>query len=197
MSEFFLGLATEDDIQFDGFFDGQQKLIPKGTILDVVVIDGFNGIEEGKAVNTCFIQVAVTSPGEFLGQKYKWNAKIYDMDAGKRDRALQNLTLLDTQAGSPLGKSRLSLSTENIQEHWVGASNARAKFEQYQPEPDDRDPDPEPKNYISGFGYLREKLPQKDPASSDAEATEGTKVTEEPKKTSKDSVKKDEPEIDF
>lgn len=160
MSDFFLGVATEDDIQFDGFFDGQQKLIPDGTELEVVVIDGFNGIEEGKAIQTCFVQVAVTTPGEFLGQKYKYNAKIYDMDAAKRDRAMKNLTLLDTQAGSPLGKGRLPLTTENIQEHWVGASNARVKVGVFQPEADERNPDPRPSNYIQGFGFLREKLPQ-------------------------------------
>lgn len=173
MSEFFLGVATEDDIQFDGFFDGQQKLIPEGTELEVVVIDGFNGIEEGKAIQTCFVQVAVTTPGEFLGQKYKYNAKIYDMDAAKRDRALKNLTLLDTQAGSPLGKGRLPLTTENIQEHWVGASNARVKMGVFQPEADDRNPDPRPSNYIQGFGFLREKLPQHNAQkASDAAGTE-------------------------
>ena len=166
MSDFFLGVATEDDIQFDGFFDGQQKLIPDGTELEVVVIDGFNGIEEGKAIQTCFVQVAVTTPGEFLGQKYKYNAKIYDMDAAKRDRAMKNLTLLDTQAGSPLGKGRLPLTTENIQEHWVGASNARVKVGVFQPEADERNPDPRPSNYIQGFGFLREKLPRAEPATA-------------------------------
>lgn len=165
MSEFFLGVASDDEIQFDGFYDGQQKLIPEGTELEVVVIDGFNGIEEGKAIQTCFVQVAVTTPGEFLGQKYKYNAKIYDMDAAKRDRAMKNLTLLDTQAGSPLGKARLPLTTENIQEHWVGASNARVKMGVFLPEADERNPDPRPSNYIQGFGYLREKLPQNQAAA--------------------------------
>lgn len=155
MSEFFLGLASEDDIQFDGFYDGQQKVIPEGTELEGVVIDGFNGIEEGKAVQTCFVQVAVTTPGEFLGQKYRYQAKIYDMDAAKRDRAMKNLTLLDTQAGSPLGKGRLPLTTENIQEHWVGASNMRIKFGLMVAEDDGREI-----NFIRGFGFLREKLPQ-------------------------------------
>lgn len=187
MSEFFLGVATEDDIQFDGFFDGQQKLIPDGTELEVVVIDGFNGIEEGKAIQTCFVQVAVTTPGEFLGQKYKYNAKIYDMDAAKRDRAMKNLTLLDTQAGSPLGKGRLPLTTENIQEHWVGASNARVKVGVFQPEADERNPDPRPSNYIQGFGFLREKLPRAE------QSTATTTGTAEP-----DSAPKaPEPDVDF
>lgn len=155
MSDFFLGVATEDDIQFDGFFDGQQKTIPDETELEAVVIDGFNGIEEGKAVQTCFVQVAITTPGEFLGQKYRYQAKIYDMDAAKRDRAMKNLTLLDTQAGSPLGKGRLPLTTENIQEHWVGASNMRVKFGLLVSEDDGR-----AINFIRGFGFLREKLPR-------------------------------------
>ena len=44
MSEFFLGVASDDEIQFDGFYDGQQKTIPDNTELEGVVIDGFNGI---------------------------------------------------------------------------------------------------------------------------------------------------------
>ena len=159
MSEFFLGVASDDEIQFDGFYDGQQKTIPDNTELEGVVIDGFNGIEEGKAIQTCFVQVAITTPGEFLGQKYKYNAKIYDMDAAKRDRAMKNLTLLDTQAGSPLGKGRLPLTTENIQEHWVGASNMRIKFGLAVME-DEQTGAAREINFIRGFGYLREKLPQ-------------------------------------
>lgn len=159
MSEFFLGVASDDEIQFDGFYDGQQKTIPDNTELEGVVIDGFNGIEEGKAIQTCFVQVAITTPGEFLGQKYKYNAKIYDMDAAKRDRAMKNLTLLDTQAGSPLGKGRLPLTTENIQEHWVGASNMRIKFGLTVME-DEQTGAAREINFIRGFGYLREKLPQ-------------------------------------
>lgn len=187
MSEFFLGVATEDDIQFDGFFDGQQKLIPDGTELEVVVIDGFNGIEEGKAIQTCFVQVAVTTPGEFLGQKYKYNAKIYDMDAAKRDRAMKNLTLLDTQAGSPLGKGRLPLTTENIQEHWVGASNARVKMGVFTPKPDEKNPNPQPGNYIQGFGFLRDKLPRAE--QSIASAAGAAEPDSSPKAP--------EPEVDF
>lgn len=160
MSEFFLGVASDDEMQFDGFYDGQQKTIPDNTELEGVVIDGFNGIEEGKAIQTCFVQVAITTPGEFLGQKYKYNAKIYDMDAAKRDRAMKNLTLLDTQAGSPLGKGRLPLTTENIQEHWVGASNMRIKFGLTVME-DEQTGAAREINFIRGFGYLREKLPQK------------------------------------
>lgn len=163
MSEFFLGVASDDEIQFDGFYDGQQKTIPDNTELEGVVIDGFNGIEEGKAIQTCFVQVAITTPGEFLGQKYKYNAKIYDMDAAKRDRAMKNLTLLDTQAGSPLGKGRLPLTTENIQEHWVGASNMRIKFGLTVME-DEQTGVAREINFIRGFGYLREKLPQKQAA---------------------------------
>lgn len=173
MSEFFLGVATEDDIQFDGFFDGQQKTIPDETELEAVVIDGFNGIEEGKAVQTCFVQVAITTPGEFLGQKYRYQAKIYDMDAAKRDRAMKNLTLLDTQAGSPLGKGRLPLTTENIQEHWVGASNMRVKFGLLVSEDDGR-----AINFIRGFGFLREKLPQQNMQKSTDASVDAHQTTE-------------------
>lgn len=160
MSEFFLGVASDDEIQFDGFYDGQQKTIPDNTELEGVVIDGFNGIEEGKAILTCFVVIAVTTPGQFLGQKYKYNAKIYDLDAAKVDLAKHNLTVLDVQAGSPLGKGQIPLTTESIQEHWVGASNMRVKFGLFVTEDDGREI-----NFIRGFGYLREKLPQKQAAA--------------------------------
>lgn len=165
MSEFFLGVMDEEETGYDGFFDGQQKVVPDNSELECVVIDGFNGIEEGKAVQACFVQVAITTPGEFLGQKYRYQAKIYDMDAAKRDRAMKNLTLLDTQAGSPLGKGKLPLTTENMQEHWVGASHARIKFGLLVSEDDGREI-----NFVRGFGFLREKLPQ--PASAVHQTTE-------------------------
>lgn len=177
MSEYFLGMVSEEDLEFDGFFDGQQKLIPEGTELEVVVLDGFNGIEEGNALMNCFVQVSVTTPGEFLGQKYKYNAKIYENDAAKRDKAFKNLTVLDTQAGSPLAKQRLPLTTENMQEHWVGASHARAKFGVFQMEPSERNPDPKPGNYIQGFGFLRDKLPQAAPVKSEETAPVNTAKT--------------------
>lgn len=192
MSELFLDMASEEDMEYAGFFDGQQKPIPDNTELDCVVIDGFNGMEEGKAVQACFVQIAVTTPGEFMGQKYRFNAKIYDMDATKRDRALKNLTVLDTQAGSPLGKGKLPLTTENMQEHWVGASHARVKFGAMIP--DDR-PD-EIINFVRGFGYLRDKLPQqqvKQPEPEAQHAEEDPTVVQTQKKPAKAA----EPDIDF
>lgn len=156
MSEFFLGLATDDDLMYEGFLDGKQDLVPNDEELECVVTDGFIGMKEGEAVQVCFVSVSVTSPGPYLGYKFKYNAKIFDMDAAKRDRAMKNLTLLDTQAGAPLAKGKLPLTTENMQEHWVGASFARIKIGVYTPE----DPTKSPGNYIQGFGFLREKLPQ-------------------------------------
>ncbi len=161
MSDFFLGLATDDDLMYEGFLDGKQDLVPNDEELECVVTDGFIGVKEGEAVQVCFVSVSVTSPGPYLGYKFKYNAKIYDMDAAKRDRAMRNLTLLDTQAGAPLAKGKLPLTTENMQEHWVGASFARIKIGVYTPE----DPTKSPGNYIQGFGYLREKLPQNQAAA--------------------------------
>lgn len=177
MSEFFLGVLNDEDIGFEGYYDGQQKTIPDNTELEAVVIDGFNGIEEGKAVQTCFVQIAITTPGEFLGQKYRYQAKIYDMDAAKRDRAMKNLTLLDTQAGSPLGKGRLPLTTENIQEHWVGASNMRVKFGLMIAEDDGKEI-----NFVRGFGFLRDKLPKQieEHAGSAGGAVAGNQQSAEP-----------------
>lgn len=184
MSEFFLGVASDDEIQFDGFYDGQQKTIPDNTELEGVVIDGFNGIEEGKAILTCFVVIAVTTPGQFLGQKYKYNAKIYDLDAAKVDLAKHNLTVLDVQAGSPLGKGQIPLTTESIQEHWVGASNMRVKFGLFVTEDDGREI-----NFIRGFGYLREKLPQNQAAAQEEDKPADAAATA--------TADKSEPDIDF
>ena len=81
MSGFFLNQPNQDDINYDGFFDGQNLTIPNDTELTIAVTDGFVGIEEGKSLQVCMINVVVTTPGEFFGQKYKYNAKIFDMDA--------------------------------------------------------------------------------------------------------------------
>lgn len=174
MEGLFLTQMTDTDLEFEGFYDGQQDLVDDGTIFDVVVIDGFNGIEEGKAIMTCFVSVAVITPGKFLGYKYKYNAKVYDNDAAKRDKAMKNLSLLDTQAGSPLSKGKLPLTTENIQEFWVGAAHAKIKLGQFTPEPDERNANPRPGNYIAGFGYLRDKMPKatQEPAGAKQQVTE-------------------------
>lgn len=196
MSEFFLGMASEEDMEYAGFFDGQQKPIPDNTELDCVVIDGFNGMEEGKAVQACFVQIAVTTPGEFMGQKYRYNAKIYDMDATKRDRAMKNLTVLDTQAGSPLGKRKLPLTTENMQEHWVGAAYARVKFGSIPPTEEEAKAGKDNVTFVRGFGYLRDKLPQQQVKQAEPEAQH---EEEDPTvvQTQKKPAKAAEPDIDF
>lgn len=160
MSEFFLGVASSEDIDYDGYFDGQQKTIPDNEELECVVIDGFNGMQEGKAIMECFVQIAIVTPGEFLGQKYRFNAKVYDNDANKRDRALKNLQVLDTQAGSPLGKGRLALTTDNMHEHWVGKSHARIKMGLMITEENGVTNEI---NFVRGFAYWRDKLPKQVP----------------------------------
>jgi hypothetical protein len=158
MSDLFFNTLSEADTDFDGFYDGKQELVPDGTVFDVVVVDAFNGQEEGTAVQKCFVSVQVVQPGPYLGYKYRYNAKVYDVDATKRDRAMKNLQLLDVQAGSPLSKGKLPLTTENMHEHWVGAAFAKMKIGFIAADPND--PTSKDINFIQGFGYLREKLPQ-------------------------------------
>lgn len=169
MSDLFFNTLPEADTDFDGFYDGKQELVPDGTVFDVVVVDAFNGQEEGSAVQKCFVSVQVVEPGPYLGYKYRYNAKVYDIDATKRDRAMKNLQLLDVQAGSPLSKGKLPLTTENMHEHWVGAAFAKMKIGFIAANPED--PSSKDGNYIAGFGYLREKLPQSAPAKSEATET--------------------------
>ncbi len=181
MSGFFLNQPSQDDINYDGFFDGQNLTIPNDTELNVAVTDGFVGIEEGKSLQCCIINIVVTSPGEFFGQKYKYNAKIYDMDASKRDLASRNLGVLDAQAGFPMTNGQLELTTESIQEHWVGSSEARVKFGLFVTDPEG-EPDGVSReiNFVRGFGYLREKMikaggepvVQNKPASDSKQATQ-------------------------
>lgn len=153
MSGLFLNQVSQEDLEYDGFFDGQNKIIPEGTELNAIVTGGFNGIEEGKAVQSCYINFVISTPGEFYNQKYRYNAKVYDMDAGKRDLAMKNLSVLDAQAGFPLSHGRLELTTENIEDHWVGKAHMRVKFGLLVAEDDGREI-----NFVRGFGYLREKM---------------------------------------
>ena len=159
MTGIFLGGQNEIDTQYEGFYDGQNKTIPNDTELNIAVTDGFVGIEEGKSLQVCVINIVVTSEGEFFGQKYKYSAKIFDQDASKRDLAMRNLGVLDAQAGFPMTNGQLELTTENIQEYWAGVSEARVKFGLFM-----TDPEGEPDNisreinFVRGFGYLREKM---------------------------------------
>lgn len=161
MSGLYLQQQNEKDLNYDGFYDGQNKIIPNDSELTCAVTGGFVGIEEGKSLQVCIINIVVTSEGEFFGQKYKYNAKVFDMDASKRDLAMRNLGVLDAQAGFPMTNGRVELSTESIEQHWAGNSEARVKFGLFMTDPDG-EPDGVAReiNFIRGFGYLREKMVQ-------------------------------------
>lgn len=154
MSNIFLNKPSMEDFNDDGFSDGQNKIIPNDTVLNMVVVDGFVGIEEGKSQQVCMINISITSPGEFFGQKYRYNAKIYDVDASKRDLAMTNLGKLDAQAGFPMTDGQLPLTTETVQEHWAGVSEAQVKFGMFISDDDEA----REINFVRGFAYLREKM---------------------------------------
>ena len=174
MSGLFLNQVSQEDLEYDGFFDGQNKIVPEGFEASAIVTGGFNGIEEGKAVQSCYINFVLTTPGEFYGQKYRYNAKVYDMDAAKRDLAMKNLSVLDAQAGFPLSHGRLELTTDNIEEHWAGKAHMRVKFGLMVAQDDGREI-----NFVRGFGYLREKmLPPVGQQSSQAVAAQGQQAAQ-------------------
>lgn len=158
---FFTQQMAEDIAEYEGFFDGVQRIIPDGTELTALVYDGFNGIEEGKAVNICKIDLVITSEGDFKGQKYTYKPKIYDNDAGKRDLAMRNLQVIDAQAGYPMTDGRLDLTTDNIADCWVGQAEVRVKFghaiftEDDQGKPLDT---PREINFVRGLAFYREKM---------------------------------------
>lgn len=175
MSEFFLNVVDDQDTYFEGFFDGTQKPIPDNTELECVVIDGFIGMEDGEALNVLHINIAITTPGEFLGQKYRYKGDdIYGFDTAKKDRVMKNLSVLDTQAGSPLARNKLALTTENVQEHWVGAAHARVKIGAFTP----KDEPNKIINTVRGFGFLREKLPQQNVQKSNDAGIDAQQPTE-------------------
>lgn len=183
MSNMFINPLNQEDLSYDGFFDGQNKTIPEGTELELIVTDGFVGIEEGKSIQVCMINLTITTPGEFFGQKYRYNAKIYDMDANKRDLAMRNLGVLDAQAGFPMTNGRLALTTENIQDYWAKVSQARAKFGLLIAEEDGREI-----NFIRGFAYLRDKMIRTSEAAPEAQEAQ-------PEQAQQDEYS--DPDIDF
>ena len=145
--------AAQQDTNYDGFYDGQNKVVPDNSEFEFAVTDGFCGIEEGKSQQVCMINLVITTPGEFCGQKYRYNAKLYDMDASKRDLAMKNLGVLDAQAGFPLTNGQMDLTTENIQDYWAGSAEARVKFGMFIDEEDGREI-----NFVRGFAYDRAKM---------------------------------------
>lgn len=195
MSNMFLNPLSQDDMNYEGFFDGQNKTIPDNTELEFVVTDGFVGIEEGKSQQVCMINIAITTPGEFHGQKYRYNAKIYDMDANKRDLAMRNLGVLDAQAGFPMTNGRLALTTENIQEYWANKSEARVKFgllistENMDGSPvvdQFGEPTANHINFVRGFAYDRAKMVQ-----------QGQQQPTETAINTQAQMQDEDPEIDF
>lgn len=158
---FFTQQMAQEYADYEGFFDGVQKIIPEGTELTALLYDGFNGIEEGKAVQICKIDLVITSDCEFKGQKYTYKPKIYDNDAAKRDLAMRNLLVIDAQAGYPMTDGRLDLTTETIEDNWVGKSEVRVKFghtvltENMDGTPRDN---PMEVNFVRGLAFYREKM---------------------------------------
>ncbi len=204
MSNMFLNPLSQDDLGYEGFFDGQNKTIPDNTELEFVVTDGFVGIEEGKSQQVCMINIAITTPGEFYGQKYRYNAKIYDMDANKRDLAMRNLGVLDAQAGFPMTNGQLPLTTENVKDHWVQKANARVKFgllistENMDGSPivdQFGEPSSNHINFVRGFAYDRAKMVQQGQQQQQQSEPVQQQVTAQQMAGS--ATNEDDEEIDF
>jgi hypothetical protein len=186
MSAFFKKDVPQD-IDYEGFYDGQNKTVADNSEFEFSVTDGFVGIEEGKSQQVCVINIVITTKGEFYGQKYRYNAKIFDMDANKRDLAMKNLGVLDAQAGFPMTNGELDLTTENIQDYWVGSVEARVKFGlmistedmQGNKHLDEHGNETTKEiNFVRGFAYDREKMrkagQQQATQQADQQATQQT-----------------------
>ena len=87
---------------------------------------------------------------------------------------MRDLEREDAQAGFSLSHGRLELTTENIEEHWVGNAHMRVKFGLLVAEDDGREI-----NFVRGFGYLREKmLPPVGQQSSQAVAAQAKQAAQ-------------------
>lgn len=166
MSNMFLNPMSQDDLNYEGFFDGQNLPLADNSVFDILVTGGFEGIEEGKANRVCFLNLKIVTPGQYFGQSYKFDAKIYDMDATKRDRAMKNLGVIDAQAGFPMSNGRLALTTETIEQYWAGKAYAQCKFGAFTPEDESGNPETDEEgnlrviNFVRGFAYDRAKMIQ-------------------------------------
>ena len=105
-----------NDFSYDAESQGQE--------LTCLITGGFVGIQRGESVMSCIIDFVVTTPGEFFGQKYKYNAKIYDMDASKRDLAMRNLAIIGMSSELRINEQS-DITTESIKKHWAGKVRAR------------------------------------------------------------------------
>lgn len=196
MSGIILNQEDIGDINYEGFYDGQNLPVPDNTELTCAVTGGFVGIEEGKSLQVCMINIVITTPGEFFGQKYKYNAKMFDMDKDKRDLASKNLGVLDAQAGFPLSSDRIELTSESIEQYWVGVVEARVKFGGFWSDPE-KEENGESKyiNFVRAFGYLKDKMVQAG-GQQQTQQAQNTQ-TQSQSRSIEDEFNGDEPDIGF
>ena len=202
MSNMFLNPMSQDDLAYEGFFDGQNLPLADNSVFDIQITGGFEGIEEGKANRVCFLNLKIVTPGQYFGQSYKFDAKIYDMDATKRDRAMKNLGVIDAQAGFPMSNGRLEITTETIEQYWAGKAYAKCKFGAFTPEDESGNPETDDEgnlrviNFVRGFAYDREKMLQPGQENHTAAAQhEAPETYQEP--TPEQLAGDDEEDLDF
>ena len=179
---------TEEQLNYEGFFDGQNKTIPDNTELKFEVVDCFHGMND-QGLMACYVNLKIVE-GEFAGQLYKYNAKLWDMNAQKRDKSATNLSVLDAQAGLPMTTHQIPLSTESMNQYWAGLTEgengdliqtgkpvrARLKMQLMLSTEDfngnkhldeNGDETTQPINWISGFAYSREDMVKPKPVKSE------------------------------
>jgi len=196
----FLKPMTEEQLNYEGFFDGQNKTIPDNTELKFEVVDCFHGMND-QGLMACYVNLKIVE-GEFAGQLYKYNAKLWDMNAQKRDKSATNLSVLDAQAGLPMTTHQIPLSTESMNQYWAGLTEgengdliqtgkpvrARLKMQLMLSTEDfngnkhldeNGDETTQPINWISGFAYSREDMVKPNKPQQQASPVE-TATTEPP-----------------
>ncbi|MGL4735724.1 MAG: hypothetical protein ACRCWB_11725 [Enterovibrio sp.] len=170
----FLPRLSQEDLAYDGFLDGQQRLIPDGTALEITVIGGHVGLKkETDAIMTAEIAVRVSEQGEFFGQEYTWRPKAFDTDPRKSDLAKKNLAYLDYSVGSPIINGGLTLNRDTIEACWSGKAKAIALFRTTESiiaakkakalERGEEPEDAEPTNFIGGLKLIHPSQPVQQP----------------------------------
>lgn len=148
---FYLNKLTPEEVEYETTIKSKGKIIPKNAVLPVAITGGFVAVERYSGIKVCIIDVVVTE-GEFFGQKYKYKARIFDKDLTKVYSARQNLLSIDSQVGFPMTKSQDALTTESIEEHWVGLSPIMVKFGLFLTKPEDElDGQAREINFIDSF----------------------------------------------
>lgn len=153
----FIPMLSDAELEFTGFFDGRQRLIPNNTELEIMITGGTIGANPDTGMLIAEVYLVVSEKGEYLGQKYTWKPKVFDTDDRKRDLAVKNLAQVDRYVGFPIVKANLPLNEQTIAQYWTNKARAIALFRTNEEIMAKNGDTGNPINYIAGMRYATPK----------------------------------------